>query len=319
VNPAYSVIFFTVSSGLGFGVLMILGTLAAIERLIPDPWLAGVVMLFALGTATAGLMASALHLGHPERAWRAFSQWRTSWLSREGIAALATFPPALVFAAGWLFTDSVSFPFSCAAGIAALLAGATVACTGMIYQSLTAIRAWATALVTPIYVVLALAGGSLWLAFAWRAVGNTDPMVTHLPMGLLLAAWVLKVLYWRRLDAPGGGPTVQSATGLGGTGTKVRLLESPHTQENFVMREMGYRIARKHAVRLRRVAQALAFALPLVLTQAVSQLPRLDPGLGAVLVLIAAVSGTLGLCVERWLFFAEARHTATLYYGAART
>jgi DMSO reductase anchor subunit len=319
MHPAYSVIFFTVSSGLGFGVLMLLGFLALIGRLAPNPWLAGAVMIFALGTAAAGLMASALHLGHPERAWRAFSQWRTSWLSREGIAAIATFPPALLFALGWVVLGDIHFPFACAAGVAALLALATVSCTGMIYQSLTAIRAWATGLVTPGYVIMALAGAALWLAFAWRLAGNIDPMVTHLPLGAVLAAWALKAIYWRRLDAPSRSPTVQSATGLGGEGVPVRLLESPHTQENFVMREMGYRIARKHAVQLRRVAQGLAFVLPLVITQGVAQFPALDPRLATALVLTAAVSGTLGLCVERWLFFAEARHAVTLYYGAART
>ncbi len=319
MNPAYSVIFFTVSSGLGFGMLMLLGILAAFGRLVQDPWLAAAVMIFALGTAAAGLMASALHLGHPERAWRAFSQWRTSWLSREGIAAIATFPPALIFALGWVILGDVQFPYACAAGVAAVLACATVACTGMIYQSLTPIRAWATGLVTPGYLILALASASLWLAFAWRMAGNVDPAVTHMPLGAVLAAWALKAIYWRRLDAPSRGPTVQSATGLGGEGVPVRLLESPHTQENFVMREMGYRVARRHAVQLRRVAQGLAFALPLILTQAVSQIPTLDPWLAGALVLTAAVSGTLGLCVERWLFFAEARHAVTLYYGASRT
>lgn len=85
------------------------------------------------------------------------------------------------------------------------------------------------------------------------------------------------------------------------------------------MREMGHRVARKHAVQLRRLAQGLAFALPLVLTQGVAQFPDLASWLATVLVLTAAVSGTLGLCVERWLFFAEARHAVTLYYGASRT
>lgn len=32
---------------------------------------------------------------------------------------------------------------------------------------------------------------------------------------------------------------------------------------------------------------------------------------------LAAVSGTLGVILERWLFFAEAKHTVTLYYGAS--
>ncbi len=32
-----------------------------------------------------GLGCSFLHLGRPERAWRAATMWRTSWLSREVI------------------------------------------------------------------------------------------------------------------------------------------------------------------------------------------------------------------------------------------
>jgi DMSO reductase anchor subunit len=32
---------------------------------------------------------------------------------------------------------------------------------------------------------------------------------------------------------------------------------------------------------------------------------------------VAVLSAALGLVVERWLFFAEAKHTVTLYYGAA--
>jgi len=31
---------------------------------------------------------------------------------------------------------------------------------------------------------------------------------------------------------------------------------------------------------------------------------------------LAALAAMAGVLVERWLFFAEARHTVTLYYGA---
>jgi DMSO reductase anchor subunit len=34
--------------------------------------------------------------------------------------------------------------------------------------------------------------------------------------------------------------------------------------------------------------------------------------------LAAALSASLGVLIERWLFFAEAKHTVTLYYGARR-
>ncbi|HUZ72086.1 MAG TPA: hypothetical protein VMU87_03810 [Stellaceae bacterium] len=33
---------------------------------------------------------------------------------------------------------------------------------------------------------------------------------------------------------------------------------------------------------------------------------------------VAAVLATLGVGIERWLFFAEAKHMVTLYYGATR-
>jgi polyribonucleotide nucleotidyltransferase len=88
MKPALSVIFFTVMGGAGYGVWCLLG-LALAAGVYP---LAGTGVMVPLGfgfvLVTAGLLASTLHLGRPERAWRALSQWRSSWLSREGIASL---------------------------------------------------------------------------------------------------------------------------------------------------------------------------------------------------------------------------------------
>jgi sulfite dehydrogenase (quinone) subunit SoeC len=77
---------------------------------------------------------------------------------------------------------------------------------------------------------------------------------------------------------------------------------------------MGFQIARKHRVRLRAIARTTGFALPSLLT-----LVALFGGAatGAVAAALAVVSAALGLVIERWLFFAEAKHTVTLYYGAA--
>jgi DMSO reductase anchor subunit len=61
------------------------------------------VLATAVALATGGLVSSVFHLGRPERAWRAFSRWRSSWLSREGVMSVATFVPAAVFAIGWIF------------------------------------------------------------------------------------------------------------------------------------------------------------------------------------------------------------------------
>jgi DMSO reductase anchor subunit len=105
---------------------------------------------------------------------------------------------------------------------------------------------------------------------------------------------------------------VASATLLGRRGT-VRLFEAPHTEENFLLNEMGFRIARKHRVRLRRLTRLAGFGLPFLL----SLLALLIGGaIGVIAAGLAILSAAPGVIIERWLFFAEARHTVTLYYGS---
>src|SRR5271154_7205492 len=108
MHPAFSIIFFTSASGAGYGLLALLGILAPLGILPPDPILGFVAMAAALGAISAGLVSSAAHLGHPERALRAFSQWRSSWLSREGVASIITYVPAGLFGIGWVFLGSTA-------------------------------------------------------------------------------------------------------------------------------------------------------------------------------------------------------------------
>jgi DMSO reductase anchor subunit len=133
-----------------------------------------------------------------------------------------------------------------------------------------------------------------------------------LAFALTVLGWAWKIATWRHNDGLGVGTTLNSATGL--TGGEVRSLEWPHTEDNYLLKEMGFRIARKHSVRLRLIAQALAFGLPLLLLAAAFGLSAV-PWLSVSLSLIATVSQLAGMLVERWLFFAEAKHTVALYYG----
>ncbi|TIN11561.1 MAG: dimethyl sulfoxide reductase anchor subunit, partial [Mesorhizobium sp.] len=64
--------------------------------------------------------------------------------------------------------------------------------------------------------------------------------------------------------------------------------------------------------RLRQITQVLAFALPVLLLIAAFALPW---PYAAVLSALATSAQFAGMLVERWLFFAEAKHTVTLYYG----
>lgn len=311
MHPAYSVIVFTTLSGAGLGLLIWLALLALLGAVPADP----IFGLFGLGIAlamtAAGLLSSTLHLGRPERAWRAFSQWRTSWLSREGVCAVATFVPALLLALGWVVFGTYGGLFAFAAFLTISLAAATVVCTGMIYQSLPTIRAWHQPIVTPIYCVIALATGGVLAVFLLLAFRIDCPTVTLVVSALLAIAAVIKRAYWSTLDSTPPRYSAGQATGLGRFGT-VRPLDPPHTEPNFVMREMGYAIGRKHARALRRIALVAGFVVPallLLLSLAAAPLPAL------LLSSLAVGACAAGVFVERWLFFAEAQHVVTLYYG----
>ena len=311
MQPAYSVIVFTTASGAGYGLLIWLAIAAALNLVPRDPVLGFAGLGVALALITVGLLTSTAHLGRPERAWRALSQWKTSWLSREGIAAIVTYVPAGVLGLGWVFGAFVPGQVVVGAVLSVPCALVTVWCTAMIYASLPTIRAWNQPLVAPNYLAIALATGGVLLTFLLIAFGYEAHWAAWASAAALMLGAILKRLYWSMIDAAKKTYTAESATGLGRFGT-VRPLDPPHTQPNFVMREMGYQVARRHAERLRGMAAMLLYLLPL----ASSLLLLIDPPHAVQLGIAATsmLSTTIGVLMERWLFFAEAEHVVMLYY-----
>lgn len=311
MHPAYSVILFTTASGAGYGLLVLLGLGGAFGLIAPERWLGFTGYGLAFALVTVGLLSSTFHLGRPERAWRAFSQWRSSWLSREGVAAVATYPAAGLAAIGWVFLERADGVFAAAGVLGAALALATLYCTGQIYQSLKTIPQWHDASTTPVYLTLGLATGALILNALLLVRGAGGAGASWLTVLLVLAALATKTLYWMRIDRLKPKFNAGQATGLGQLG-RVRPLDPPHTQPNYIMREMGYEVGRKHVRKLRLVASLALFYLPLGLTLLTLAAP---PAIGWIPACLAVLSGGVGVTIERWLLFAEAQHVSMLYYG----
>jgi sulfite dehydrogenase (quinone) subunit SoeC len=311
--PAPSIVFFTTASGAGFGLLLVLGLGAPLGFLPLSRWFAFTALAVAITLAAGGLGSSVLHLGRPERAWRGFSQWRSSWLSREGVLAVLTFVPTAIFGIGWVFFGAMSGFVGLCGFIAALLAAGTIYCTGMIYASLKPIHQWHNGWVVPGYLALGLMSGLLALDFLVRFWVRQATGLALFTLAVVVVAWWLKERYWLFIDTTSARSTVASATALGSRG-RVRSFETPHTQDNYLLREMGFQIARRHARRLRRIARLSAFVLPALASLAAAFVAG---AAGVVLSGLAFAGAALGLLIERWLFFAEAKHTVTLYYGAA--
>ena len=310
MHPAFSVVFFTTATGAGYGLLALLGLLGGLGFIPADFWLGLVGMALAFGLIAAGLLSSTRHLGRPERAWRAFSQWRSSWLSREGLAAVATFIPACMFGIGWVFLGKSGGWVAAVGLLTAAGAVATVCTTGMIYASLKPIAQWHSRYTLPAYLTFATMTGSVLANALLQGFKLGSTAMLAWALLATLAGWGWKLATWRHNDRLEIPTTANTATGLAG-GT-VRSIEWPHTEENYLLKEMGFRIARKHSAKLRRIAQALAFAAPALLLAVALVAPW---PLAALASALAALLQFAGMLVERWLFFAEAKHTVTLYYG----
>ncbi len=311
MHPAYSVILFTTASGAGYGLLSLL-SLAGLLNLVPlNPWLGFVGFLVSFALITGGLLASTFHLGHPERALGAFSQWRTSWLSREGVMAVATYVPTGLFALGWFLEWTGHWIWALLGWLGIGCSIVTVYCTGMIYASLKTVRQWHMPQVAPLYVLIAAATGAVLLNLLLVVFGYANGWSFWMAIILLAVAMLTKLAYWFAADAETRTHTAGRATGLGRFGD-VRAFEAAHSTPNFVMREMGYRVGRKHARTLRGLSMVFGFAIPIAATA----MPLLTSGLASGLwVMIAAISAAAGILIERWLFFAEAQHVVTLFYG----
>ena len=300
MRPAFSLIIFTSLSGLGFGLATVLG-LGLITA--PDVMWQSVFHGVALVLIGIGLASSTFHLGHPERAWRALTQWRSSWLSREGVVAGLTFG-LLILYAGDAFMNGT--PRAGLGLVIAVLSLVTIWCTAMIYASLKTVARWHHPLTPFVFVGYALSGG-LVLAAGLDTMASGSASVMAQPALLSLVASAFVAIIWsRQAGAEGSGSTPESATGLGALG-EVRMLMPPHSEENWLQHEMGFVVARKHADTLRRISLMMALVLPVL-------------GLGlagdqAIVLVLAILLHTGGVMVSRWLFFAEAKHTVMLYYG----
>lgn len=314
MHPARSVIFFTTASGAGYGMMIWLAVLALSGEFSTS--LASGIVIFgsALGLIVGGLLSSTFHLGRPERAWRALSQWRSSWLSREGLAAVIAFVPLGLFALTWVF-ELTTPPVSAAIGLAgAAVSLVVIYCTAMIYASLRPIPAWHNRWTVAGYMVIGPMNGAVLLTLLLLFFGQSKPAIISgsIAIVLLLAGLCVKLLYWRHIRTADAVSTIGSATGLGHLG-RVDMTMSPHDSDNYLLREMGFRIARKHGEKLRRIAIALGFAVPILFIAAA--LSFSGGAIALALAFVAALACQIGVTAERWLFFAEAKHAVTLYYG----
>jgi DMSO reductase anchor subunit len=329
MKPSLSIIFFTVSSGAGLGLLALLALGDLLDHALPsDAMMQGIAL--ALTLVAAGLASSVLHLAKPSNAWRAFSRFRTSWLSREAVFAACLAPVA--FGYGILvWTDEDGALRAVAALVVALLSWAVLVSTAMIYASLKPIRQWHSAWTPVNYLLLGHWSGAVLLLGLARVHAAQVRSLGWLAGGLGVAALIAKIGHWQAISAGArDAPTLEGAIGVpqypneypnkyankgkrsaGMTVARARLFDVGHSHGTFLTDEFGFVLARRHALALRLVALTAGFGVPAAWI--------VSGATTAPVAWLAAIVCLAGLLAERWLFFAEAQHTVRLYHGAPRT
>ena len=290
MHPAPSIILFTVLSGFGFGLISIVGLLQFLSQIST----VDVVFFSLIGFffSTVGLISSFFHLANKKNAIKSLSQWQTSWLSREAISSIFCLS-IVVGNIGWVFVQN---RYVNEVGITLfLLSLFTIFTTSMIYAQLKTVPSWNNMLTPAIFIFAGLAGGSILL-------------MDYASLVLLLIFGVLQVLFWYNADQSFIYKETSVGTALGYSKNEdIRSFDVAHTSRNYLLNEMVYKVARKHAIKIRYISFFSAFVLP-------TSLILMFPGNFSVSVLVIGIH-FVGIYFSRWLFFAEAKHSVSFYYN----
>ena len=290
MHPAPSIILFTVLSGFGFGLISIVGLLQFLSQISVVNII--IFSLVGLFFSTVGLISSFFHLANKKNAIKSLSQWQTSWLSREAISSIFCLW-IVVGNIGWVFVQN---RYINEVGIILfLLSLFTIFTTSMIYAQLKTVPSWNNMLTPAIFIFAGLAGGSILL-------------MDYASLVLLLIFGVLQVLFWYNADQSFIYKETSVGTALGYSKNEdIRSFDVAHTSRNYLLNEMVYKVARKHAIKIRYISFFSAFVLPMSLI-------LVFPGNFSVSVLVIGIH-FVGIYFSRWLFFAEAKHSVSFYYN----
>lgn len=321
MHPAFSVIFLTTLIGVGQGLFLaiytgeVYGTLGLLPKQSHVFYVTGSVV--SLAFLLCGLLASFFHLGHPERAWRSATQWRTSWLSREVIVLPAVMGAVFVYGLVHILGLNLSH-FGFVTGLENDLsmligAGGTVfafllfLCTGMIYACIKFLKEWASPLTVINYTLLGLASGFLAAAML-AAIMAPDLLQFYLVWSIviLIAAFITRgasLIRNARLK-----PQSNLRTAIGIRHGKIQQRSQGLMGGSFNTREFFHGAPMWLFCNIKWVFILLVFIVPVIL---------LSMSLGEASFFILSATFLIqytGLIAERWFFFAQANHPQNIYY-----
>ena len=320
MKPAISVILLTTLIGAAQGLFLAYYSAEVLSLLfiLPNVELmgSGYAGVIALMLLVGGLIASFFHLGHPERAWRAATMWRTSWLSREVIALPITMGLIFIYSVLkltgnhqviFVLGNGSQVELATIVGFFAMIAVfALFICTAMIYTCLKFLRQWHSPLTVLNFFLMGCASGFV-LASALAAYH--DPQIfgyissTAIVLSIAaLASRYASLIRNKNLRSPS---TLQSAIGI--HHPNIRQIAQGAMGGSFNTRAFIHTYGPAVVQLARRFFLIAGFVVPVLLLAVTS-----EPSV--VICSLAFLIQYAGLLAERWYFFIEAEHPQNVYY-----
>ncbi|MDT8405179.1 dimethyl sulfoxide reductase anchor subunit family protein [Sulfuriflexus sp.] len=321
MHPAFSVIFLTTLIGVGQGLFLALytGESYAVVELLPAQnqgfyvWGSVIAVAFLI----AGLIASVFHLGHPERAWRAATCWRTSWLSREVIILPTVIGAVSVYgglhALGWDLgiigvETGVRGDLTLLIGLGGVLATFLLfICTAMIYACIKFLQEWASPLTVINYILLGTASG-FTLATAFASYQAPDLVNFYGGWAIIITVTALVTRAASLIRNSRLRPKSSLQTAIGVRHTRIKQGSMGFMGGSFNTREYFHGASVFVFRFIKWIFLALTFVVPVILLGAGMKTDT------STFLMAAFIVQYIGLIAERWFFFAQANHPQNLYY-----
>ena len=283
MHPAMSATIATTGAGLASGLLVLLGLIAPGDEV---PKTAGFGFL-AFALVIGGIAAALVHSAGRRGVIPGAPAEHLHWLARTRFLLLLNLIPTMLLGFGWIMFGTVDGLWRGAGLIGATIALLTLFAHARVYVAVPTVAAWHNRWVVLNFVAIGLLAGSLWFNCLVHIFGTGNPQIALLSVVALFFVFYVKRGHWREIDR---------------SQARQRVLVTGPGEDHGGARPSFY-LPPERTRRLRRLAFIFLLAVPLLL-----ELVGMgkSSGLATLFALGAALSGTAGIVIERWLFFTDA-------------
>ena len=283
MHPAVSATIATTSAGVASGLLVLLGLIAPGDEVPKTAGFGFVAFALVIG----GIAAALVHSAGKQGAIPGAPAEHLHWLARTRFLLLLNLVPTILFAFGWIVFGAVDGFWRGAGIIGTTLAVLTLFAHARVYVSVPTVAAWHNRWVVLNFLAIGLLAGALWLNVLVHVFGTSNPQIALLSVVALFFVFYVKRGHWREIDR---------------SQARLRMVATGPGEDHGGARPPFY-LPPERTRRLRRLAFIFLLAAPLLLNLVGMGRPS---GLASLCALGAALAGTAGIVIERWLFFTDA-------------